>query len=467
MARATAVPLRPDANPWLTEARATLALAWPLILTNMAQMLINATDVVMMGWLGPEALAAGALANNLNIIFLIFGIGIVTACSPLVAAERGRARHAVRDIRRTVRQTLWVAATISPVVMLIMWQAESILLAFNQQPHVAALAAEYADFIALQLPLAFFYTTFRLFLTALERPVVPMIIGAIAVPVNAVFNYALMFGHFGAPELGLKGAAVGSVATSAIMLACIVATLLIDRRLRRYHVFGRFWKPDWPRYRHIFRLGLPIAVMLTLEIAVFSIGAFLMGMISVTALAAHQIALQIAGLTFMVPLSFGQASTVRVGRAFGARDLAGIARAGWTPYVMGVAFMAAMGVVIITFSTSLVGVFLDLGNPDNRATIAVAVQLLSVAALFQVVDGAQVIAAGMLRGLQDTRVPMIIAGVGYWVVGLGTALLLAFVFDLGGVGVWLGLSAGLAAVALALIWRWLTRGRLNLTPDFT
>jgi MATE family multidrug resistance protein len=227
-------------------------------------------------------------------------------------------------------------------------------------------------------------------------------------------------------------------------------------------VFGRFWRPDWRRFREVWKLGLPIAATLTLEVGVFNAAVFLMGIIGTASLAAHQIAIQIAALSFMVPMGLAQAVTVRVGRAYGRRDPVGIARAGWTSFVMGVSFMSFMALLMWAMPYQLVSIFLDTEDPRNAAVIPLAVAFLGIAAIFQIADGAQAVGAGMLRGLHDTTVPMIFALFGYWVIGMGTAVALGFGLGWQGVGIWAGLAAGLASVAMMMLWRWSRRERLGL-----
>jgi MATE family multidrug resistance protein len=447
---------------WIAEAKATIALAWPLIATNLAQIAINATDVVMMGWIGPEALAAGALGSNLYFAMMIFGIGVVTAAAPMAAAELGRRSHSVRDVRRTMRQAFWAAATLCIPFWLLLWNAEALLVLLGQDPALAASAASYTRALQWALFPAFLYVVLRIFISALERPRWALVIGALAVPFNAFANWCLMFGHLGMPALGLPGAGIGSVLTSIFMFGALALIVVSDRRFRRYSIFGRFWRADWMRYRELWRLGLPIGMTLAFEVMVFNAAVLLMGLFGAEALAAHSIALQIAAVSFMVPLGFSQAVTVRVGRALGADDAEAITRAGWTPLVMGVAFMALMALMMMLFPHALIGIFLDRSVPENANVIALAVSFLAIAALFQVFDGAQSICAGMLRGLQDTRVPMVYAGVGYWVIGLSSGVLLAFPGKLEGVGIWLGLAAGLAAVSIMMISRWTRRAKLGL-----
>jgi MATE family multidrug resistance protein len=447
---------------WREEIRATVRLAWPLILTNVSQSLIQATDVLRLGWVGPRTLAAGMLGVNLYVTFLVFGMGLVMAASPMIARELGRRSHSVRDVRRTVRQTLWAAVTIAIPVWLVLWQAEPILRAMGEEPALAAEAARFVHAVQWGLLPALFYLVLRAFVAALEKPAWSLVVGMSGVAFNAIVNYGLIFGHFGLPRLGLTGAGIGSSCANLFMCLAMALVVVVHPRFRRYRLFGRFWRADWERYRAVWRLGLPIGVTLGLEIGIFTTAVFLMGLIGADAIAAHAVALQLAALTFMVPLGLSQAATVRVGLACGRSDGAGVARAGWTAFTLGVSFMSLMAMVMLAFPYRLVTLFLDPADPANAGVIPLAISYLFLAALFQIFDGAQSVGAGMLRGLHDTRLPMIYAAFGYWVIGLSTAVGLAFGLDWLGVGIWTGLAVGLAAVSVMLLTRWLRRERLGL-----
>ncbi|HEX2555892.1 MAG TPA: MATE family efflux transporter [Microvirga sp.] len=449
---------------WIAEIRATLALSWPIVLTNLAQTGLLTTDVMLMGWLGPDALAAGALATNLYHALMIFGIGLVSATSPLVAEELGRRRHAVREVRRTVRQGLWSAVTITVPIWLAAWNGEAILVAIGQEPALAAAAGEYMRALMWSLLPFLFYLVLRSYLAALQRPGWALAIGLVAVLVNLSFAYGFMFGALGLPRLGLVGAGIATTLSSTFMFLGLAAVVSLDRRFRRYHLFGRFWRADWARYRALWRIGVPIGLTLAFEVTVFNAAALLMGRIGASELAAHAVALQIASLAFMVPLGVSQAVTVRVGRAYGAGDPGGVTRAGWTAFALGTGFMAFTALLMMAVPRTLVGFFLDTGNPANERVVAFALSFLMMAALFQLVDGAQAVGAGMLRGLQDTRVPMIYAAIGYWGVGLPVGVALGFGTSLRGVGIWIGLALGLAVVAGLMLWRWMRRDRLGLMP---
>jgi multidrug resistance protein, MATE family len=425
---------------WRAEARATIALAWPLILTNLAQTAMTATDVVLIGRLGADALAAGALGSNLYFATMIFGLGLTTATAPMIARELGRKGHSVRDVRRTVRQGMWAAVVIAVPIWLVLWHSESILLAMGQEPGLALQAGHYVRALEWSILPFFLYLVLRSFVSALERPLWALAISLAAVVLNALTAWSLIFGHLGLPRLGFVGAGLATTLSDAMMFAALAIVLTTDRKFRRYHLFGRFWRADWARFAELWRLGLPIGATMVFEVAVFNASTFLMGLISAASIGAHSIALQIASLSFMVPLGLSQAATVRVGRAYGARDVEGIRRAGWTAFAMGTGFMATMGLVMILVPRTLVGIFLDIDVAANAPVVDLAVSFLALAALFQLADGAQVVTAGMLRGLHDTRMPMIYAAIGYWGVGLCWASCWA-------------LSRNSAASASGLAWR--------------
>ena len=453
-----------SSNPWAREVRALLTLALPLILANLAQSTINATDLVLLGRLNPDALAAGSLGFNLYVPLLVFGIGLLAAVSPLVAAERGARRHSVRDVRRTVRQGMWHAVTLVVPCWLILWQTPSLLTLLGQQPDLAAAAGRFVRIVMWGMLPTFLFFVLRNFISAIERPGWGAAVLVVQVVLNAVLGYAFIFGRLGAPRLGLEGSALASALANGFAFVVLALIVGFARPFRRYAIFGRWWRSDWPRYRGLATVGLPIAITLLLEVAVFAAAVFLMGLISRDAIAAHAIALQIAAFTFMVPMGISQASTVRVGLAYGARDPVGIAHAGWTAIMFGVGFMTLMALLLITIPRALVGIFIDSDAAQNAKVVTLAVQFLGVAALFQIVDGAQSVGSGVLRGLQDTRWPMVYAAFGYWVVGIGVGTLLAFPLELAGLGVWIGLASGLAVVAVLMIVRWTRRERLGLVP---
>lgn len=432
------------------------------MLTNLAQTGLTTADVILMSRLGPEAVAAGALGTNLLFAFLIFGFGVVTATAPLMAQELGRRRHSVRDVRRTVRQGFWTSAMLAVPMGAVLWHAEPILLALGQDRALAAVAGPYVQALMWGILPAFLLVVLRCFLAAVERPMWTLGTALLALPANVGLAWWLMFGGLGVPALGLVGAGVATSLIFLFMFLALAAVVSFDRRLRRYRLFGRFWRGDPARLRTVLRIGVPIGGTMLFEVGLFNAAALVIGLFGAPALAAHAVALQIAALNFMVPLGLAQAVTVRVGLAFGAGDFEAVRRAGWTAFALAVGFMLLIAIVLVLMPETLVSAFLDPSEPANRPVIDLAVTFLAFAALFAIADGAQAIGAGMLRGLQDTRVPMLYAALGYWGIGASLGLGLAFWARLDGVGIWIGLSTGLAVVALLLIDRWRRRDELGL-----
>ena len=450
------------ARTWREELAATLSLAWPLILANLTMAAIQATDVVLMGWLGARPLAASALGINLTFAIGLMCLGVVTASSPMMATALGAKLRSVHDVRRTFRQSIWMVLTLIVPFWLVLWNAEPIILLLGQEPALARDATTFLrGFMWCQLPFLLFQAM-RNFVSALERPGWVLAISLGAILLNAVLGYALIFGKFGLPAWGLFGGGLASSIVwtmQALLLALVIVT---DRQFRRFHLFGRLWRPDWARYRQLWRIGLPIGLAMAFEGGVFSAAAYLMGLIDAESVAAHAVALQIAALSFMVPWGLSQAATVRVGRHLGEGDAAAIARAGWVAWLLGVCFMAVMAGLIWAIPRDLITIFLD-DTPENARVIALGVSFLAIAAIFQIADGAQVVAAGMLRGLHDTRVPMIFTFIGYWAIGIGIGTWLAFREGWQGQGIWTGLAIGLIIVAVLMIWRWSRREGLGLT----
>jgi multidrug resistance protein, MATE family len=449
---------------WRTEFLATLSLAWPLILTNISQILINTTDVLMLGRVGPAALGASAVGTGFVWTAMLFGIGLITASSPMMASALGHRFNAVRDVRRTFRQSLWTVAIITVAIWGILWFSGPLMLLAGQPQRLSDDVGQFVRALQWMVLPGLGIVAIRTFLAAVERPGWTLAIGLGGTLVNGIINYGLIFGNLGLPQLGLVGAGIGSSISTSLTFIALVILIARHPKFRRFHLFGRFWRPDWPRFAQIWRLGLPIAMTMGFEASVFTLAVFLMGYINTASVAAHAIAIQIASMTFQVPLGLAQAVTVRVGLAYGRKDAEGINRAGWAAFALGVSFMTLMAAIIWLIPSTLASLYVDPTLAANGPVIDLAVTFLLVAAVFQIVDGAQVVGAGMLRGLHDTKVPMQYAAFGYWIVGIGVGTGLAFLAGWQGLGIWVGLAAGLGVVSLLMLRRWMARERLGLLP---
>jgi MATE family multidrug resistance protein len=270
------------------------------------------------------------------------------------------------------------------------------------------------------------------------------------IPLNAVLVYSLVFGHLGLPAMGMAGAGLATTLVQIAMVLAQAAVVVWAKPFRDYRIFSRWWRADWARLRRVFSLGLLISIAILLETGLYIAAVVLMGWLGTVPLAAHQIAVQIATLTFMIPFGISQAATVRVGHAVGRRDAIGVRRAGWTAIGLGVAFMAGVAVLLYAGRNALPTLFIDPAVGDGSQVAVLAASLLVYAAVFQMFDGGQTIAMGALRGMSDVRVPMLIAAVSYWCVGFTLAYMLGFEAGMGAIGIWFGLAAGLALAALLL-----------------
>jgi MATE family multidrug resistance protein len=451
-----------DARDWHDEIRATYKLAWPLALANLLQMLVHAVDVIFVARLGEVELAASSLG------IAVFGLtmwafsGLTGIVAALIAEELGRKRHAVREVRRSVRMGLWLAVASGLVGMLVCAQGEALMLATGQDEHISERAGAFLEIVMWAMIPMILASVLRNFVSALGRPIFATAITGLALGASVLGNYAFVFGNLGAPAMGLEGSAVASIITALFILASYIIAIFHDRRLRRYSIFGNIWRPEWQRLRELIRLGSPVMVIIIAEAGLFSGAAFLMGRIGASELAGHTVALQIAALAFQIPFGIGQAATIRVGYHFGAGDHAAIGRAGWVGIAMGGSFMCLTAMAMIFAPQLLLRIYVDPTLAVNAAMVGFAIRYMLVAAAFQLFDGIQAVAAGALRGLQDTRVPMLIAIFSYWVPGYGVAIWLGFYTPLEGTGVWIGLAIGLVFSAFLLTWRWSKRESLGL-----
>lgn len=451
-------------SPFRAELSATLRLALPLVGANLIQMAIHAVDVMFVARLGPDQLAASTLGIAAFSLLVWSSTGLV-ALAPIAAAELGRRSHAVREVRRTTRMAIWLTVAVGVTIALAFQHGERLFLATGQPPTLSRHAADFLAVLAFAIPPMLLAATLRQLISTLDRAAYATWINLLALGVNILGNWLLVFGHGGFPALGLIGSALSSVFTSWATLLAYAVVIRLDRRLRRYRIMGRWWRPEWQRLGEMLRLGAPIAGTILAEAGLFAGAAFLMGRIGEAELAGHAVALQVAALAFQVPFGVGQAATIRVGLAYGARDPGAIALAGRASLIMGIGFMAATALAITAFPRLILSAYVDLHAPANAAMVVHATQFLMVAAAFQLFDGAQAVGAGALRGLQDSRVPMAYAIFGYWVPGMGTSIALGFFTPLRGFGVWIGLLVGLVVVAALMLQRWLRRDRLGLIPN--
>lgn len=440
-------------NSWLSHIRGTLALGIPLVGAQLAQLGIHTTDVIILGQLGAQYLAAIVLAGQFLFTVFIFGTGFSMAVVPMVAQAYGRGDTV--NVRRSVRMGLWVAIGYWLLMQPVFLNARSLLILLGQDPDIAAMAGSYVMVAEFGILPGLLFIALRSVVSAINRAAIVLWATVFMLVTNAALAYALVLGHFGLPALGMHGASIVAVVVQIAGLAVLVAYMEWRPETRAFQVFVRFWRPDWPALWEVLRLGFPISVTILAEVTLFTACSLMMGAIGTVELAAHGIALQLASISFMVPLGLGQGATVRIGIAHGRGDYVGIRRAAITAVVIGV-FASLVGATLFwTMTQPLAALFLNPSTPDAGQVLAVAGPLIMTAGFFQLFDGQQAIFSSLLRGLKDARVPMILALIAYWPIGFVTAWILAFHFDLGGLGVWFGIVFGLIAASTMLCLRFL------------
>lgn len=408
-------------------------------------------DTVMVGRLGVEPLAGVALGNTIFFVLAIVTMGVVFAVGPMVSQAHGAGDEDA--IGRSVREGLRVGLLLAIVPALIMWNIEPMLLKMGQEPGTVVLTAGYLRAIVWGLLPFLWFGAFRSLVEGVSRPLPVTLITFVGLGLNVLANYVLMFGKWGFPELGLAGTGWASTIVYWTMFISIAGYAKFSPAFKKYNVFAGLAKIHVPTLKEVFRVGVPIGVSHGIEAGLFSITSLTMGLIGTVALASHQVAIQCAAYTFMVPMGIGIAASVRVGQAVGMKDYVGAQRAGNVALHLALAFMSFTAILFWVIPRQLIGLYLDTSVPENAEVVALAISLLGIAAVFQVFDGIQVAALGALRGLKDTRIPMFICFVSYWLIGLSVGMSLAFVADLGAGGLWWGLVLGLATAAILLTWR--------------
>jgi MATE family multidrug resistance protein len=434
------------------EIRPMLALAGPVVLAEIGWMAMGFVDTAIVGRLGPEAIGAVGIGTALFGTLAIFGMGLLLGLDTLVSQAYGACD--LVSCHRSLIDGLYLSAIAAPPMLLIGAAANWSLKYWGLPPGVLRLAVPYFSVLTWSLLPLLLYAAFRRYLQAMGLVAAVTFALISANLINAFANWLLVFGHLGLPALGTRGSAVATLISRIYMASVLLLAILVHNRRGHLGLFGVSRRFDTAGIRRLFRLGLPAAAQVTLEFGVFSAVTVLAGRVDEASLAAHQIVLTLAGLTFMVPLGVGSAGAVRVGHAVGRRDQMGARRSGWTALLLGVSSMSCAAAAFLLIPVPLVHVF-----TSNRAVVALGVSLLAVAAMFQLFDGLQGVATGVLRGLGDTRTPMVTNLLGHWLLGLPVGYSLCFFAGWGVVGLWVGLSMGLVVVGIVLLAVWTRQSR--------
>lgn len=452
------------APAWRREFIALMSIGLPMGFTQLVQFSISTIDVLMIGRLGAEHLAGASLGLFMFYMLFTIGLGPAMAVSPMVSQALGADRENYREARRSVRMGLWLVGVGSVLLSLIYFFTEEIAVALNQPAVAAKLAEPYVLALAPGLPFALGVIILRNFLAAIERTRAPLIFIILTTVINTILNYMLIYGEWGAPRLELVGAGIASSLSHAIGFFALVVYINWETTAKRFELFVRFFTPDWPLFAEVAKIGWPSSVTIGFEAMLFNASILLMGAIGVTAMAAHQAALNVAALAFMLPLGMSMAGGVRVGLMEGAKDQAGVRRASIVSILSCVGLILAFAIPMAVIPAQISHIYFE---ADESAARNFTAAFLPIAAAFALFDATQVAAAQALRGLKDVRIPMVLTGVSYWVIGFPVAAWLGLATPLGAAGVWWGLLASLVSAAVLLSARlWLiTRDKALLTPS--
>lgn len=436
----------------LREFRPLMRLALPVILAEVGWMSMGLVDTIMVGPLGPAAIAATGMGSAVFTAIAIFGMGLMLGLDAFVSQSHGAGEE--RECRRWLHQGLWLAGALAPAAMAATWIALASLDAWGLHPQVRALVGPYLRAVSTSAVPLMLYAAFRRYLQGMHvvRPIMIALVSANIV--NAAANWVLIYGHLGLPALGVPGSAWATTLARLYMASFLYVAIRIDLRRRRQDDPVDY-RIDIDRIRRLVAIGAPAAMQVVLEVGVFAVATALAGRLDPVQSGSHQIALNIASLAFMIPLGLGSAAAVRVGYSFGAGRHDTAILAGWTALASGVVIMSTIGLVFFTWPVPLLTVF----TRDARM-IEIGVRLLAVAAAFQLFDGTQAIVTGILRGISETRMPMIVNVVGHWLLGLPVAYLLCFTLAWGVLGLWIGLSIGLIVAAVGLTGVWWKRTKI-------
>jgi MATE family multidrug resistance protein len=440
------------AAAWRAEAYQLMILALPLIFTQLAQMAIGITDTIMLGRYSIAALDGAVLGNTMFFFCWLLGSGPTAAVSPMIAQILGADPNNRDDVRTVARMGFWAMAMVSLPLMAFLWSTKPLLLLLGQSEQLADAASRFVVPLSFGLPFSLGFQVLRNYSTALSKPNASLIVVVLGVVFNATLDYALIFGHFGFPRLGLMGSGTASATSFVFTFSMMVLVVWLTPKLHHYRIFADLKAANWPVLREIYVLGLPIGLTMLFEATLFFSSNFIMGHFGPITLAAHAVSLNIPSVTFMVPLGVAMAATVRVGLAAGANDPEAVRRAGWVAILGAGLFMSVCAVVLALWPLQIASLILP-PTPANMPALLLAATFLHVAAAFQVFDGIQVAAALSLRGLKDARAPMWIAAASYWLAGFPTCIILGFGLNMQGFGIWIGLAFGLFVAAALLVAR--------------
>ena len=437
-------------DSWGGEMRALLTIGIPMALAQLVQFSPYVADTLMIGRIGPEEIAAAAIGSVLYFLLWMLASGPIAAVTPLVSQALGRDKTERRDVRRTVRMSVWACFLLFPLIVGLLLMTEPIMILAGQDPQVAALAQGYVLVLAPGLPFTLAVMSFRNFLATIERTIIPFLLVASAALVNIALNWVLIFGNLGAPEMGLIGAGIASSIACIYSFFAFVIYIKWDSRARDFDLFSNLWKPDWERMRGLLKLGWPISVTVIFEGMLFNAGVLIAGAVGVIEQGGFQIALNVASLAFMMPYGLAMAGAVRIGLARGAENKLAERRAATTTILASVLAIGIFALPVALTPDWVASFYFNMESAETRPVFDYVVLFLPLAAGFMFFDAVQVAANQLLRGLADVTWPMIITGISYWTIGFPIAFYTALYTEIGAKGIWYGLTAGLVAAFIGL-----------------
>jgi MATE family multidrug resistance protein len=423
-----------------------MRLAIPIIIGNVGQTLISLTDNVMVGRLGADSLGAAGFSGGLFYVFFLFGVGTLAPLAALFAASHGRHEH--DEGGELLRHSVGAAVLISAILIGLLWAGKPWMHLMGQDPKVVDLSLSFMSYLIASLLPAMIYQTYKQFTDGIGKAKVGMYVMLFAIAFNVLGNYVFINGHFGFPAMGLNGSGLATLLSR--MLTAVLMMIYVHRHPEFQKYFARRWwrALENGRLQKIFRLGIPNGLTYIFEVGAFSLSSVMMGWLGAAPLAAHQIALNLASISFLVTVGIGTAGSIRVGASLGQNNRDEARFAGRVAIGLGAIYMLCSALFVFGFRESLAGIY-----TADPAVLGFAVSFLGVAAAFQFFDGVQAVAVGVLRGLQDTQWPSILALIAYWVLGLPISYYLGFHLKWNGEGIWWGLFVGLAFMAIFLTLR--------------
>ncbi|GHC45715.1 MATE family efflux transporter [Neogemmobacter tilapiae] len=439
-------------NHFLSHTRGLALLSLPIIGGHLANFALHVTDTVMMGWYGVTELAALVLATSTYFFLFILGSGVSIGLMGLLSTALGRGDEV--QVRRDTRMGLWFSIGYGLVMALPLFWSESLLIALGQKPELAGLAQDYLRIAGFGMVPALVAAVLRSYFSALEKAGLVLWVTLASVVLNAGLNWVFIFGRYGLPEMGVQGAAIATLGSQIFATLILLYVAHFGRDFRRFHLLQRFWRPDWNAMGNVLRLGLPAGLTALAESGLFIAAALMMGWVGKIELAAHGIALQVGALAFMVYMGISNATTVKLGRAYGEGDALAMQGVVKAALVVTLVICATLVSLILLFPEQILRLFLDPSSPDVAEILIFGTSLLTLAAAFQLFDAMQVLALGFLRAVNDAKVPMLLASFSYWLIGLPSSYVLGFIVGWGGMGIWMGLIIGLAAAAGLLMLRY-------------